>query len=209
MSFSMQVKVAKSASSSSSLISVSSTGYNWHLQSSTKMIFCMPVPEKEKKRSHFNLCKTDRSLHTYRGYQRTFSHCMWRNTLVLACHYKDETETGNCAWKVSGTQGIAQTLQWKKAGNVLQNRCERSFVFTFLVLDLLLKIIKAWESLKQIIYTHVPCTSDIMPKWTWLSLESFTGKKIWFTDTPTIFKYIHRSLLYLWKPVTSHGRKAY
>lgn len=44
MSFSMQVKVAKSASSSSSLISVSSTGYNWHLESSTKMIFCMPVP---------------------------------------------------------------------------------------------------------------------------------------------------------------------
>ena len=138
----------------------------------------MPVPEKEKKRSNFSLCKTDRSLHTYPGYQRTFSHCTWRNTLVLACHYKDETETGNCAWKVSGTQGIAQTLQWKKAGNVLQNRCECLFVFTFLVFDLLLKIIKAWESLKQIIYTHVPCTSDIMPKWTWLSLESFKGKKI-------------------------------
>ena len=169
----------------------------------------MPVPEKEKKRSHFNLCKTDRPLHTYPGYQRTFSHCMWRNTLVLAYQYKDETETGNCAWKVSGIQGIAQTLQWKMAGSVLQNRCECSFVFTFLVLDLLLKIIKAWESIKQIIYTHVPCTSDIMPKWTWLSLESFTGKKIWFTNTPTIFKYIYRSLVYLWKLVTSHGRKAH
>ena len=127
---------------------------------------------------------------------------------MLACLYKDETETGNCAWKVSGTQGIAQTLQWKKAGKVLQNRCECLFVFTFLVFDLLLKIIKARESLKQIIYTHVPCTSDIMPKWTWLSLESFTGKKIWFTNTPTIFKYIYRSLVYFWKLVTSHGRKA-
>ena len=116
MSFSMQVKVAKSASSSSSLISVSSTGYNWHLQSSTKMIFCMPVPEKEKKRSHFNLCKTDRSLHTYPGYQRTFSHCMWRNTLVLACHYKDETETGNCVkslWHSGYCPNITMKKGWK------------------------------------------------------------------------------------------------
>ena len=70
-------------------------------------------------------------------------------------------------------------VKWKMAGNFLQNRCECLFVFTFLVLDLLLKIIKVWESLKQIIlYTYVPCTTDIMPKWTWLSLESFTEKKI-------------------------------
>ena len=56
------------------------------------MIFCMPVPEKEKKRGHFNLCKTDRSLHTYPGYQRTFSHRMQRNATVSLCHYKDMTK---------------------------------------------------------------------------------------------------------------------